>query len=102
MNNWHWRLLVLIFGIYLRSDFGDDRDFTGDLQVLLIGSGQTGHGLPVRPAVMERSDQRSPRSERPTLCRFRFWVVCLDIHDCFMIKASRWILCVCNTVVCYE
>ena len=24
MNNWHWRLLVLIFGIYLRSGFGDD------------------------------------------------------------------------------
>ena len=31
MNNWHWRLLVLIFGIYLRSGFGDD----WNLQVLL-------------------------------------------------------------------
>ncbi len=25
MNNWHWRLLVLLFGIFSRSGFGDDR-----------------------------------------------------------------------------
>ncbi len=24
MNNWHWRLLVLIFEIHSRSGFGDD------------------------------------------------------------------------------
>jgi hypothetical protein len=24
MNNWHWRLLVLLFGIFSRSGFGDD------------------------------------------------------------------------------
>ncbi len=31
-------------------------------------------------------------SDRPTLCRFRFRVVCLDIHDYFIIMTSRWIL----------
>ncbi len=101
MNNWHRRLLVLIFGIYSRSGFGDDWISQVNLQVLCwIGSGQTGHGLSVRPACIARSDRRSPHSDRPTLCRFRFQVVCLDIRYCFMIMASRWILCVCNTVVC--
>ncbi len=58
MNNWHWRLLVLIFRIYLRSGFGDDWILTGDLQVLLIWvrsdlagvAGQTGVYRAVRPA----------------------------------------------------
>ena len=53
---------------------------------------QTGAMCAVRPA--------GPRSDRPTLCRFRFRVVSLDIRDCFMVMASRWILYVCNTVVC--
>ncbi len=95
MNNWHWRLLVLLFGIYLRSGFGDDWISQVNIQVLLsVGTGQTGQALPVRSACIARSD-------RPTLCRFRFRVICLDIIDCFMIMASRWILCVCNTIVCY-
>ena len=55
-------------------------------------AGQTGAMRAVRPA--------GPRSDRPTLCRFRFRVVSLDIRDCFMVMASRWILYVCNTVVC--
>nr|CAD40614.1 OSJNBb0066J23.19 [Oryza sativa Japonica Group] len=38
-----------------------------------------------------RSDRPSPRSDRPTLSRFRFRVVSLDIRDCFMVMASRWI-----------
>jgi hypothetical protein len=76
--------------------------FTGDIQVLLFcqvrldragDAGQTGAMRAVRPV--------SPRSDRATLCRFRFRVVRLDIRDCFMFMASRWILCVCNTVVCY-
>ncbi len=58
MNNWHWRLLVFIFGIYLRSGFGDDWILTGDLLVLLIWvrsdravvAGQTGVYRAVRPA----------------------------------------------------
>ncbi len=55
-------------------------------------AGQTGVMCAVRPA--------GPRSDWPTLCRFRFRVVSLDIRDCFMVMASRWILYVCNTVVC--
>ena len=49
-----------------------------------VYAGQTGGDRAVRPA--------SPRSDRPTLCRFRFRVVCLDIRDYFMFMASRWIL----------
>ncbi len=55
-------------------------------------AGQTGAIRAVRPAC--------PRSNRPTLCRFRFRVVSLDIRVCFMFMASRWILYVCDTVVC--
>ena len=91
----------MLFGIYLRSGFGDDwisqvnRRFiiSCDRSDRAGVAGQTGGVRAVGPA--------SPRSDRPTLCRFRFRVVCLDIRDCFMIMASRWILCVCNTVVCY-
>ncbi len=54
--------------------------------------GQTGGDRAIRSA--------GPRSDRPTLCQFRFRVVSLDICDCFMVMASRWILYVCNTVVC--
>jgi hypothetical protein len=50
MNNWHWRLLVLLFGIYSRSGFGDDWISRVNLQVLLeLG--------PVGPAVCARSDR---------------------------------------------
>ncbi len=56
-------------------------------------AGQTGGDRATRPA--------SSRYDRPTLCQFRFRVVCLDIRDCFMFMFSRRILCVCNTVVCY-
>ena len=35
MNNWHWRLLVLIFGIYSQSGFGDDWISQVNIQVLL-------------------------------------------------------------------
>ena len=51
INNWHWRLLVLIFGIYFRSGFGDDWNFTGDLQVLLF---------------WDRSDRRVSRCQTGT------------------------------------
>ena len=62
--------------------------FTGESQVLLFYvTGQTGQVLPVRPAVYARSGRRSPRSDRPTLCRFRFQVVLLDIRDSFMFMA---------------
>lgn len=59
----------------------------------VVYAGQTGGDRAVRPA--------GPQSDRPTLCRLRFRVVSLDIRDCFMVMASRWILYVCNTVVCY-
>ncbi len=94
--------MVLLFGINLRSGFGDDWISQVNLQDAVIlcdrsdralVAGQTGGMRAVRPA--------SPRSDRPTLCRFRFRVVCLDIRDCFIIMASRWILYVCNAVVCY-
>ncbi len=76
--------------------------FTGELQVLLFYvTGQTGHVLPVRPACIAWSDRCNLWSDRSTLCRFWFRVVCLDIRNYFMIMASRWILYVCNTVVCY-
>ncbi len=65
-----------------------------------VGTGQTGRWLPVRPAHVQRSDRPGPRSDRPTLCRFQFRVVSLDIRDCFIVMASRWILYGCNTVVC--
>ena len=55
-------------------------------------AGQTGGDRAVRPA--------GPQFDRPTLCRLRFRVVSLDIRDCFMVMASRWILYACNTVVC--
>jgi hypothetical protein len=55
-------------------------------------AGQTGAMCAVRPA--------GPRSDRPTLCRFRFRVVYLDIRVYFVIMTSRWILYVCNTIVC--
>ena len=76
--------------------------FSGDEQGLLVCrdrsdravvASQTGSCVAVRPA--------GPRSDRPTLCRFRFRVDSFDIRDCFMVMASRWILCVCNIVVCY-
>jgi hypothetical protein len=92
----------LLFGIYSRSGFGDDWNLQVNLKdaVILcdrsnraVYAGQTGGDRAVGPA--------NPRSDRPTLCRFQFRVVCLDIRDYFMIMASRWILYVCNTVVCY-
>ena len=68
----------------------------------MIGfTGAVGLLGPVRPACIARSDRHSPRSDQPMLCQVRFRVVCLDIRDYFMIMASRWILYVCNTVVCY-
>jgi hypothetical protein len=95
MNNWHWRLLVLIFGIYLQSGFGDDWILQVICRYYWMWSGQTGQVLPVWPACIARSDRRSLWSDRPTLCRFWFRVVYLDIRDCFMIMTSRWILYVC-------
>ncbi len=93
----------MLFGIYSRSGFGDDWISQVNLQEIAVIScdrsdravyaGRTGGDGAVGPA--------SPRSDWPTLCRFRFWVICLDIRDYFMIMASRWILYVCNTVVCY-
>ena len=57
MNNWHRSLLVLLFGIYSRSGF-EMIGFTGESQVLLFHvTGQTGQCVPVRPAVIERSDR---------------------------------------------
>ncbi len=74
----------------------------GDLQdTAELWSGQAGLVRPVRPVCLARSDRCSPWSDRPTLGRCRFRGVCLDIRDYFMIMASRWILYVCNTVVCY-
>ncbi len=92
--------MVLIFGDYRRSgleiiNFQVMIIFTiilCDRSDRVVYAGQTGGDRAVRPA--------SPRSDRPTLCRFRFRVVSLDIHDCFMVMASRWIIYVCNTVVC--
>ena len=93
----------MLFGIYSRSGFGDNWISQVNLQDTAVIScdrsdravyaGQTGGDRAVRPT--------SPRSDRPILCRFRFRVVYLDIRDYFMIMASRWILYVCNTVVCY-
>ncbi len=100
MNNWHMWLLVLRFGDYRQSGFGDNQ-FSGDEQGLMfcrdqsdraVVAGQTGSCVAVRPV--------GPRSDCPALCRFQFQVVSLDIRDCFMVMASRWILYVCNTVVC--
>ncbi len=51
MNNWHWRLLVLIFGIYLRSGFGDDWNLhVIDRDYSMLG--------PVRLGMGCRSDRR--------------------------------------------
>ena len=92
----------MLFGIYSRSGFGDNwisQVIAGfvilcDRSDRAVYAGQSGGGdRAVGPA--------SPRSDRPMLCRFRFRVVCLDIRDYFMIMASKWILYVCNTVVCY-
>ena len=89
-----------MFGDYRRSGFGDNQ-FSGDDRILLFYvSGPTRQRLPVRPVLCVRLDRPGPRSDRPTLCRFQFRVVSLDIRDCFMVIASRWILYVCNTVVC--
>ncbi len=77
--------------------------FAGEHELLFVfWSGQTGQWLPVKPVYIERSDRLSPRSDRPTLCRFRFQVVYfnLDIRGYFMFMASRWILYACNIVVC--
>ncbi len=58
MNNWHWRLLVLIFGIYLRSGFGDDWISQVIYRILLdLGPDRPGCVCRVRPAVIERSDR---------------------------------------------
>ena len=51
MNNWHWRLLVLIFGIYLRSGFGDNW-ISHVIYRILLDLG------PVRPGCVCRSDRR--------------------------------------------
>ncbi len=98
----HWILLVLLFGIYSRSGFGDDWISQVNLQeitvILCVRSdravyaGQTGGDRAVGPA--------SPRSDRPTLCQFLFRVVYFDIRVYFIIMTSRWILYVCNTIVC--
>ncbi len=100
MNNWHLRLSVwyleIIDEVVLKMI-----GFTGDEQVLLFYrvwwdqagvASQTGTMSAVRPA--------SPQSDRPTLCRFRFQVIWLDIRGYFVFMASRWILYICNTVVC--
>ena len=60
INNWHRRLLVLLFGIYFRSGFGDDWISQVNLQVLLLFyvdrsdrtgcAGQIGVYCAVRPA----------------------------------------------------
>ena len=90
----------MLFGIYSRSGFGDDwisQVIAGfvisyDRSDRAVYAGQTGGDRAVGPA--------SPRSDRPTLCRFRFRVVYLDIRVYSMIMTSRWILYVCNTIVC--
>ncbi len=81
MNNWHMRLLILIFRDHWRSGFGDDW-FAGDEQrLLLTGSDRSGRAVvvsqtrgmcAVRPA--------SSWLDRPALCRFRFRVDSLDIR----------------------
>lgn len=101
MNNWAleiigfviWNLFTKWFWRWL--DLQVNRRFVilCDRSDRAVCAGQTGGDRAVGPA--------SPRSDRPTLCRFRFRVVSLDIRDCFMVMASRWILYVCNTVVCY-
>ncbi len=46
MNNRHWRLLVLIFGIYFRSGFGDDWNLQVNRES--IGGDGSGVGLGIR------------------------------------------------------
>ncbi len=79
----------MLFGIYSRSGFWkclDSQVIAGfiiscDRSDRAVHAGQTGGGRAVGPA--------SSRSDRPTMCRFRFRVVCLDIRDYFMIMTSR-------------
>ncbi len=64
---------------------------------------------PVGPGMCCWSDRRVLRGQTGAargltgrLCvGFGFGLFVLDIRDCFMIMSSRWILYVCNTVVCY-
>ncbi len=76
LAKWFWRWLV----------FQVNRKYCWQVR-----TGQTGGVRAVRLA--------SPQSNWPILYQFRFRVVSLD-HGSFVFMASRWILCVCNTVVC--
>ena len=63
MNNRHWRLLVLLFGIYFRSGFADDwisQVNLQDIAVILCG--------PVKPGMCCRSDRRVSRGLTGRLC----------------------------------
>jgi hypothetical protein len=104
MDNWALEIIGFVIWNFIHEVVLEMIGFTGESTGYccdFMWTGQTGLVLPVRPACIARSDRCSPRSDRPTLYRFCFRVVYLDIRDYFMIMASRWIVYVCNTVVCY-
>ncbi len=81
MNNWHMRLLVLIFGDYWRVVLEMIR-FSGDIHVLLFCLVQSDRsGVAGQTGAMRAVRLASSQSDRLTLCWFWFRVVSLDIRD---------------------
>ena len=88
-----WRYLAKWFWIYVIFRWWI-------VLCLTVWSSQTGWTRPVRLACVGRSDRLAWRFDCPALCWFRFWFFYLDTRDYFIFITSRWILCICNTVVC--
>ncbi len=96
MNNWALEIIGFVIWNLFTKWFWIWLDFTRDRRIR--------HFMwPVRPSSGSRLDRRVMRGQTGAardLCWFRFRIVYLDVRIYFMIMTFRWILYVCNTIVC--